>query len=253
MTDGTGTLIVHYEYDAAGRLSKKTLGNGVYTTYDYDAAGNVLHLVNHEPDGSVLSRLRLHLRRLRPPHLDDARSTARSDLRLRPARPAHERHLPRRPRGAATTTTRPATASRSSTTASTTDLHDQQPEPVHPGRRHDVHLRRRRQHDVARPRTASRRRYSYDIENRLIGVDDADGHLDLHATTPSATASPRRQNGVVTNYVIDPIGLGNVAAEYDGSGNVVARLRLWVWPHLAGPDAAEIGLLLHVLGDREHE
>ena len=33
----------------------KTLGNGVYTTYVYDAAGNVLNLINHEPDGSVLS------------------------------------------------------------------------------------------------------------------------------------------------------------------------------------------------------
>ena len=26
-----------------------------------------------------------------------------------------------------------------------------------------------------------------------------------------------------TSYVIDPTGLGNVAAEYDGSGNLVAR------------------------------
>src|SRR5262249_35671617 len=56
MTDGTGALIVHYEYDAAGRLVKKTMGNGVYTTYEYDAAGNVTHLVNLRSDGMVLSR-----------------------------------------------------------------------------------------------------------------------------------------------------------------------------------------------------
>ena len=37
-------------------MSLKTLGNNVYTTYDYDAAGNVLHLINYKPDGSVLSR-----------------------------------------------------------------------------------------------------------------------------------------------------------------------------------------------------
>jgi YD repeat-containing protein len=56
MTDETGAPIVQYAYDAAGRLERKDLGNGVYTTYDYDAAGQLLQLVNRNPDGSVLSR-----------------------------------------------------------------------------------------------------------------------------------------------------------------------------------------------------
>ena len=56
MTDEDGALIVHYEYDAAGRLSKKTLGNGVYTLYVYDTAGEVTRLLNLRADGSVLSR-----------------------------------------------------------------------------------------------------------------------------------------------------------------------------------------------------
>src|SRR5262249_45129631 len=49
-------MIVTYTYDAAGRLSLKTNGNGTYTTYQYDADGNVLHLVNYAPGGSVNSR-----------------------------------------------------------------------------------------------------------------------------------------------------------------------------------------------------
>ena len=56
MTDGAGNLIVDYDYDSAGRLERKTLGNGVYTTYQYDAAGNVRLLVNHRSDNTVLSR-----------------------------------------------------------------------------------------------------------------------------------------------------------------------------------------------------
>ena len=56
MSDETNALIVDYDYDAAGRLSQKTLGNGVYTTYDYDDAGHVLSLVNLKADGAVLSR-----------------------------------------------------------------------------------------------------------------------------------------------------------------------------------------------------
>src|SRR5207253_464373 len=30
--------------------------NSTYTTYEYDLAGQLLHLVNHAPDGSVNSR-----------------------------------------------------------------------------------------------------------------------------------------------------------------------------------------------------
>ena len=36
-------------------------GNGTYTTYAYDAAGDLLHLVNYAPDGIVNSRFDLHL------------------------------------------------------------------------------------------------------------------------------------------------------------------------------------------------
>ncbi len=56
LTDGSGNPIVTYTYDPDGRLSLKTNGNGTYTTYQYDADGNVLHLVNYAPGGSVNSR-----------------------------------------------------------------------------------------------------------------------------------------------------------------------------------------------------
>jgi YD repeat-containing protein len=56
ITDETTTQIVLYQYDAAGRMALKTLGNGVYTTYDYDAAGQLLHLVNHKSDANRASR-----------------------------------------------------------------------------------------------------------------------------------------------------------------------------------------------------
>ena len=56
LTDGNGKPIVTYTYDAVGRLSRKDMGNGTYTTYQYDLDGNILHLVNYAPDGSVNSR-----------------------------------------------------------------------------------------------------------------------------------------------------------------------------------------------------
>jgi YD repeat-containing protein len=36
LTDGSGAPIVSYTYDAAGQLTRKDLGNGTYTTYEYD-------------------------------------------------------------------------------------------------------------------------------------------------------------------------------------------------------------------------
>ncbi len=56
MTDEAGKRVVLYTYDAAGRLARKEVGNGMYTTYEYDPAGQVLHLVNTLANGTVISR-----------------------------------------------------------------------------------------------------------------------------------------------------------------------------------------------------
>jgi len=56
LTDGSGNSIVTYTYDANGRLSQKTNGNGTSATYIYDADGNILHLVNYAAGGTINSR-----------------------------------------------------------------------------------------------------------------------------------------------------------------------------------------------------
>ncbi len=56
LLDKNNALIVSYSYDAAGRLTREDKGNQTYTTYAYDLAGQVLHLINHRKDNSVLSR-----------------------------------------------------------------------------------------------------------------------------------------------------------------------------------------------------
>src|SRR5262249_46669643 len=56
LTDASGNAIVTYHYDAAGYLKQKENGNGTYTSYEYDANGNVLHLINYAPSGQANSR-----------------------------------------------------------------------------------------------------------------------------------------------------------------------------------------------------
>ena len=44
------------DYDYVGRrLTHKTLGNGVYTTYEYDDVGHLLHFVNYDPTDTIIS------------------------------------------------------------------------------------------------------------------------------------------------------------------------------------------------------
>jgi YD repeat-containing protein len=55
-TDGTNNLIVKYTYDnGTDALIRKDEGNGAYTTYQYDADGQVQHVVNYAPGGAVNS------------------------------------------------------------------------------------------------------------------------------------------------------------------------------------------------------
>ena len=52
-----------YTYDAAGTPQRVDKGNGTFTTYDYDAAGQILHLINYRAGRRHQLPLRLHLRR----------------------------------------------------------------------------------------------------------------------------------------------------------------------------------------------
>jgi RHS repeat-associated protein len=56
LQDAGGATIVKYSYDSVGRLARRDNENGTFTTYEYDADGEILHLVNHAPDGAVNSR-----------------------------------------------------------------------------------------------------------------------------------------------------------------------------------------------------
>jgi YD repeat-containing protein len=54
LTDGSGQPLVTYEYNVAGRLRLESHGNGTSTTYAYDEANQLLHLVNFAPDGTTI-------------------------------------------------------------------------------------------------------------------------------------------------------------------------------------------------------
>jgi YD repeat-containing protein len=48
--------LVQYSYDQKQRLTRKVLGNGVYTTYEYNLSDNLTQLINYATNDTVLSR-----------------------------------------------------------------------------------------------------------------------------------------------------------------------------------------------------
>ena len=76
---------------------------------------------------------------------------------------------------------------------------------------------------TSRTNTSGTTNYEYDPENRLVRVrTPGDGTLDyLYDALSNRVAV--NHDGRVTRYRHDPIGLVDVMAEYDGSGNLVGR------------------------------
>ena len=55
LKNASNTRIVAYSYDVVGRLAKETNGNGTYTTYGYDAAGFVTSIGHYKANGTINS------------------------------------------------------------------------------------------------------------------------------------------------------------------------------------------------------
>ena len=54
LKDGSNAILADYAYDPAGRLVREDKGNGTFTTYGYDLAGNVTNIA-HNKDGSTVN------------------------------------------------------------------------------------------------------------------------------------------------------------------------------------------------------
>jgi len=219
MTDGANALIVDYDYDAAGRLSNKTLGNGVYTTYDYDDAGHLLHLVNYDPTDTVISRF---------DYTYDA-SGRRTSMTTLDGTFSYEYD----PLGQLTSVTYPD----SHIVDYVYDVMGNRIEVIDDGVLMQYTTNEMNQYTIVGSTTytydsdgnmlsktegGTTTIYSYDIENRLVDVATPTNTW-VYAYDALGNRIAWTHNGNTTSYIVDPAGLGNLAAEYDGNGNLTAR------------------------------
>jgi RHS repeat-associated protein len=222
MTNELGQMIVDYDYDTAGRLSRKTLGNGVFTTYTYNQSGQVTQLVNSRADSSVLSSFS---------YTYDASGRRASMTTL-----AGTETYGYDPLGQLTSVTYPnsrvvnyaydAAGNRTQVTdngaptAYSANPLNQYTSVGGTNYQFDPDGNLTNQFPTLNPALSTT--FTYDSENRLIAVttptDTWTYTYDAFGNRIAAT-----HNGQPTRYVVDPTGLGNVAAEYDGGGSLIAR------------------------------
>jgi len=222
ITDEDNSEIVHYYYDLAGRMERKVLGNGVYTVYVYDPAGRIQNLTNYKSDGVILSgfayiydsrgrRISMTTTYGDP---DDLRNTHEGqwlyeydDLgqltawtdptgrRVEYQYDALGNRITETDNGVVTSYTTNA-LNQYTQRGDTTYQYDK-----------DGNLIQ----EISPSGTTT---YTYNDENKLVAVSSPSGNW-LYTYDAMGSRIRVDDSGTVTDYVIDPIGFGNVVGEYD--------------------------------------
>jgi RHS repeat-associated protein len=209
----SGSRIVAYTYGAAGQLTRKDFGNGTYTTFAYDAAGRILHLINYAPAGSIISEYDYTYDGMGRPSNVNSPSGAwtygyDADGQLTSVN---------MPSGAVQYTydadgNRIASTSGSATSFLVDNL-DEDTTVGGTSYRYD---------GDGNLISGGGWTYTYDDDSRLIGAASATDtwayQYDGLGNRIAAT-----HNGTATQYLNDPSGMGNILAEFDSTGHLIAH------------------------------
>jgi RHS repeat-associated protein len=219
LTDGGGNLIVSYAYDPVGRLSGKQFGNGTSTTYRYDANSNVLAIVNLAPGGAVQSS---YTYTYDDQDLPVTMTTAAGTF-VYGYDAAGQLTSVQTPSGRTITYQYDAAGNRSAVIdngATTSYTANGLNEYTRVGTATDTYDLNG---DLISSTNASgTTTYTYNALRELTGVVSPTGTTAYQYDGLGFLVS-QTVNGVVTNNLIDPTGLGSVVGQLDGSGKTLAH------------------------------
>ncbi len=219
VADGSDATIVRYAYDPSGRLSRKELGSGAFTTYSYDTAGQVTEQVNYNKDGTVLSRFTYTYDLSgNPVTIETLDGICHYDYDAI----GQLTHVTS-PDGNSTSYQYDAAGNRISvtdkgiTTAYTTNVLNQYTQAGSTTFTYD-----KNGNMVSKTEQGNTTTYEYNFENRLTRITSPDGiweyEYDALGNCKGVTV-----NGNQVWYGINPLGMGDITAEYDGEGHLVTR------------------------------
>jgi RHS repeat-associated protein len=197
-------------------LSRETKGNGTFTTYTYDLAGQLTALTNYASGApTFLSALDDH--------------TSHGDKNV---------HAPQADKNVGAPIlsffhyTYDAKGNRlTMTTAAGVTRYDYDPlnqltGVTYPGGRHvtyayDADGNRTNRHSTLNPQLSTS--YFYDTENRLVRVSTPTNGVFQYTYDALGNRTAVVHDGVTNRFLHDPVGLVDVAAEYDATGALVSR------------------------------
>lgn len=215
--DGADQRIVQYTYDALDRLVRKDLGHGGFSTYEYDAIGQLTSLVHHAPGGAVSSRF---------VYAYDAAGRIISQVSLDGTTQYEYDAIGQLtrvllPDGRDIRYQYDAAGNRLRTIDSllgTTDfVADVMNQIVQAGT--TTYL-----YDLNGQRTSSSNgsqvvHYTWNVDGKLTGVNGP-GEVFTYEYDALGQLAAATRNGTRTEYLLDPNGLGDVVGEYQGGNRV---------------------------------
>ena len=229
LTDGNDSRIVQYQYDELGRLKREDKGNSTFTTYRYNNASRLEELVHHAPDGSINSKFKYTYNDLGLQTgvvtLDGSwtytydvlgQLTGAVFVSINPDIQSQDITYEYDAAGNRRRTI--VNGETTNYTANNLNQYDSAGNTVH-NYDDDGNLVSK---IISTPEGDEEWSFGYDDLNRLDSVEEPDGILTQYIYDALGNRVASIRNGERTEYLIDPSGLGNVVAEYDNSGNLVA-------------------------------
>ncbi|MCW9679746.1 VWD domain-containing protein [Dolichospermum planctonicum UHCC 0167] len=213
LTNGTAQSIISYDYDSAGRLIKETNGNGTYTTYEYDQQSQLTKLINYKADNTVNSKFEYAYdnlgRRTTMTTLEgtfqygyDATGQLTSVLTPTNRTINYQYDAAGNRIG--------VTDNGTTTNYNTNNLNQ------YTNVGNAVYTYDTDGNLISKTQGGQTSTYTYDVENRLTKVVNAQGTWEYQYDGLGNRVATIL-NGQRTEYLLDPLGLGDIVGEYNGS------------------------------------
>ena len=220
LTDGASHELAHYDYDSTGRLLQETKGNGTFTTCRYDLAGQLIALTNHASLATVHSFFN---------YTYDAKGnrltmTTAAGLTSYDYDALNQLTGVTYPGGRHVTYAYDAADNRTVVddtginTAYTANALNQYTQVGATTLGYDADGNLIRRTDSTGTTTCE-----YDTESRLVRVVTPANGVFQYTYDALGNRTAVVHDGVTNRFLHDPVGLVDVAAEYDASGALVAR------------------------------
>jgi len=219
ISDENNREIVRYRYDDAGRLVKKLLPSNASTTYIYDADGQITRLANYHGNGTILSFFDYSYDpdgNVIAADTPEGRYTYEYDAIGQLTKVTS-------PDGSRTRFTYDGAGNRISmetdgnAIAYTTNALNQYTHAGPATFTYDANGNLASKTEGSNTTT-----YTYDMDSRLTGVSSPEGTWEYRYDALGNRAVTVR-DGTEHHYVIDPLGYGDVVADYTGDGTLIAR------------------------------